>query len=92
MFTLLYLLVFGIVYGALARLLLPGPDPMGLLGTAALGIVGSLVGGFLGYVLFGVDLDDGALQASGIFGSVVGAVLVLLAGRAVARRRGAATV
>lgn len=43
-----------------------------------LGIVGSFVGGFVGYVLFGVDFDEGALQASGIIGSIVGAVIALL--------------
>ena len=42
---------------------------MGFWATVLLGIVGSFIGGFLGYVLFGKDLDDGALQASGIIGS-----------------------
>lgn len=73
-------LVLGLVAGALARLLVPGRDPIGLIGTILLGIVGSLVGGFLADALF----DD---EAIGLFGSVVGAVLVLLAYNALTRRR-----
>lgn len=52
-----------------------------------LGVIGSFIGGFLGYVLFGKDLDDGALQASGIIGSIVGGVIALLIHRAFARNR-----
>jgi len=80
---LLYMLVIGIVAGFLARLLVPGRDPMGFWATVLLGIVGSFIGGFLGYVLFGKDIDEGALQAAGIIGSVVGAVIALLIYRAV---------
>ena len=68
---IIYLLVIGVIAGYLARLLVPGPDPMGFWQTAALGIVGSFVGGLLGYVLFGHDLDEGALQASGVIGSII---------------------
>ena len=46
--------------------------------TVVLGVVGSFVGGFLGYVLFGNDPGEGGLQASGIIGSVIGAVIALL--------------
>ena len=80
---LLYLLVIGIVAGFVARLLVPGPDPMGIAATILLGIVGSFIGGFLGWLLFGTDLDDGALQASGVIGSIIGAVLALLLYRAI---------
>ena len=45
---LLYLLIIGLVAGFLARLLLPGPDPMSVGATIVLGIVGSFIGGFLG--------------------------------------------
>jgi len=83
---LLYLLVIGIVAGFLARLLVPGRDPMSVGATIVLGIVGSFIGGFLGWALFGHDLADGALQASGVFGSIVGAVIALLVHRAVTRR------
>ena len=83
---LLYLLIIGIVAGFLARLLVPGPDPMSTGATIVLGIVGSFIGGFLGWALFGHDLADGALQASGVIGSVVGAVIALLVYRAVNKR------
>ena len=83
---IIYLIVFGAVAGYLARLLVPGRDPMGCIGTVALGIVGSFIGGFIGYALFEKDLNEGAFQASGIIGSVIGAILVLLVVRAVARR------
>jgi uncharacterized membrane protein YeaQ/YmgE (transglycosylase-associated protein family) len=72
-------LILGLVAGAIARLLVPGRDPMGWGGTLLLGLAGSLVGGFLANVLF----NDTAV---GLFGSVVGAVIVLLAYNAWARR------
>jgi len=84
---IIVLLVVGFIAGALARLLVPGPDPMSLGGTWLLGVVGSLVGGFLGYVLFGADIDDGAVQASGVIGSILGAVIVLLVYRTFSNRR-----
>ena len=83
---LLYLLVIGIVAGFLARLLVPGRDSMGVGATILLGIIGSFIGGFLGWALFGKDLADGALQASGIIGSVFGAVVALLVYRAMNHR------
>ncbi len=85
---LLYLLVIGVVAGFLARLLVPGPDPMSVGATIVLGIVGSFIGGFLGWALFGHDLAEGALQASGVIGSILGAVIALLVYRAVTRRSG----
>ena len=80
------LIIVGLIAGALARLLVPGRDPMGVGGTIVLGVVGSFIGGFLGYVLFGKDPGEGALQASGIIGSVLGAIVALLAYRAYSRR------
>jgi uncharacterized membrane protein YeaQ/YmgE (transglycosylase-associated protein family) len=71
------LIIVGIIAGFIARLLLPGPDPMGFLATTVLGIIGSFVGGFLGWAIFGHDLSEGALQPSGIIGSIIGAVIVL---------------
>jgi uncharacterized membrane protein YeaQ/YmgE (transglycosylase-associated protein family) len=84
---LVVLVVFGLIAGALARLLVPGPDPIGIGGTIVLGIVGSFVGGFLGYVLVGKDPGEGALQPAGLVGSVIGAVIALLIYRAVTGRR-----
>jgi uncharacterized membrane protein YeaQ/YmgE (transglycosylase-associated protein family) len=66
-----------ITFVVLGLLLVPGKDSLGLGLTAVLGMIGSFVGGFLGY-LVGHDKGEGGLQASGIFGSVVGAVIVLL--------------
>ena len=88
---LLVLFVFGIIFGAIARLVVPGPDPMGIVGTWALGVAGSFVGGFLGYLIFGADLDDGAVQMGGIFGSIIGSIVLLLIVRSVrgGRRRAA---
>ncbi|MFO7279099.1 MAG: GlsB/YeaQ/YmgE family stress response membrane protein [Thermoanaerobacterales bacterium] len=88
---IIMLIVVGIIAGYVARLLVPGRDPMSFVQTAILGIVGSFVGGFLGYLLFGHDFDDGAFQASGLIGSIIGAVIVLLiynaaTGRGVGRR------
>jgi uncharacterized membrane protein YeaQ/YmgE (transglycosylase-associated protein family) len=82
------ILVVGLIAGFLARLLVPGRDPMSVGATILLGIVGSFVGGFLGYVLFGKDLSDGAIQPSGIIGSIIGAVIVLLIYNAVTHRNG----
>lgn len=83
---IIVLLVVGLIAGALARLLVPGPDPMSLLGTWLLGVLGSFVGGFLGYVLFGADIDDGAVQLSGVIGSIIGAIVLLLIYRAVSSK------
>lgn len=85
---ILTLLIVGLVAGFLARLIVPGDDPMGIAGTIVLGIIGSFIGGFLGYLLFGKDLAEGALQPSGILGSVIGAVIALLVYRAMTHRRG----
>ena len=81
-------LIIGLIAGFLARALVPGRDPMGVLATIVLGIVGSFVGGFLGYVLFNKDLDEGALQPSGFIGAIIGAIIVLLIWRFVASRSG----
>jgi uncharacterized membrane protein YeaQ/YmgE (transglycosylase-associated protein family) len=75
---ILYLLVIGVIAGFLARAIVPGSDPLGIGGTIVLGIIGSFVGGFLGYALFGKDFDEGAFQASGIIGSILGAVIALV--------------
>jgi uncharacterized membrane protein YeaQ/YmgE (transglycosylase-associated protein family) len=80
------LIVVGLIAGALARLLVPGRDPIGIRGTILVGVIGSFVGGFLGYALFHKDANQGALQPSGIVGSVIGAVIVLLVYRSMSGR------
>ena len=86
---IIYLLIVGIIAGYLARLLVPGRDNIGFGRTVLLGIVGSFIGGFLGYVLMGKDMADGAVQPSGIVGSILGAVLALVVYNAATHRRGA---
>jgi uncharacterized membrane protein YeaQ/YmgE (transglycosylase-associated protein family) len=85
--TVLYLFVVGIFAGFLARLFVPGRDPMGFWLTVLIGVIGSFVGGFLGYLLFGFDDDEGAIQPGGIIGSIIGAVIVLLIWRAYKRHQ-----
>jgi uncharacterized membrane protein YeaQ/YmgE (transglycosylase-associated protein family) len=55
----LYLILAGIVVGLVARLLLPGRDPIGILGTLLLGVVGALLGGFLWIEVLGFDNSNG---------------------------------
>jgi uncharacterized membrane protein YeaQ/YmgE (transglycosylase-associated protein family) len=79
--TIIAWLVIGLIAGALARLIVPGRDPMGLLATLVLGLVGSFVGALLANVLFG-DTDG-----VGLFGATVGAVIVLVLWNAFIRSR-----
>jgi uncharacterized membrane protein YeaQ/YmgE (transglycosylase-associated protein family) len=76
MWNLLSFIVLGLFAGAIARLLVPGRQPLGLILTAVLGMVGSFIGGFIGY-LIGHDRGEGGLQVSGVFGSIVGATILL---------------
>lgn len=85
MLSMLAFLVVGFLAGLLARALVSGKSPTGLFGTTILGIVGSFVGGFLGYVIFGKDVASGSIQASGFIGSVIGAILVLMVYKRVRR-------
>jgi uncharacterized membrane protein YeaQ/YmgE (transglycosylase-associated protein family) len=72
------IIIIGLIAGALARLVVPGKQHMSILATIVIGIVGSFLGGFLGYLLFHKDSQDGFLQPAGIIGSVIGAIIVLL--------------
>ena len=84
---ILVMLLVGLIAGAVARLLVPGRDPMGIGATIVLGIVGSFLGGFLWNALF-VRGDQDGFQPAGIIGSIIGAVIALLIWRAVSDRRG----
>jgi uncharacterized membrane protein YeaQ/YmgE (transglycosylase-associated protein family) len=74
------LLLGGLVIGALARLALPGPDPMGIIATIGLGLGGSLIGGILGEVLFG--------RPGGFILALIGAILLLYLYRRFVQKRG----
>jgi uncharacterized membrane protein YeaQ/YmgE (transglycosylase-associated protein family) len=78
-------IVFGLVAGAIARLLMPGRQPMGIILTIVLGIVGSFVGGAIGNMFNGGSLMDPA--PSGYIGSILGALLVLFIFGMVSNRR-----
>lgn len=83
-------LIFGLIVGLIARAIYPGSQHLGWLMTAVLGMVGSLVGGLIGHAIWG-----GASQADGTWGftpgglisSIVGAIIVLWAYLALARRQ-----
>ena len=70
------LVVVGLIAGALARLIVPGRQNLSIPMTILLGIIGSFVGGFLAYLLFGSG--NSFLQPAGIIGSIIGAIIVLL--------------
>lgn len=89
---ILTILVVGLVAGALARLLVPGRQRMSIAMTIVLGVVGSFVGGLLGYLLFHHDASGGLLQPAGLLGSVIGSVIVLLVWTRVGARRGTTRV
>ncbi len=69
---MIWMIILGLVAGALAKLIMPGKDPGGIFVTIILGIAGSLLGGFL-FNMIGVG-DGGA---SGLIGSVIGAIILL---------------
>jgi uncharacterized membrane protein YeaQ/YmgE (transglycosylase-associated protein family) len=79
---ILWMLIIGLVIGALAKLIMPGKDPGGLIVTMVIGIVGALVAGFLGRSLGWYREGESA----GFIASVIGAILLLLVYRLVAGR------
>ena len=64
---------FGLVVGAIARYAVPQKRRMGIVHTMLLGVVGSFVGGFFGYIFAG----GSPFQASGWLGSIIGAIVIL---------------
>lgn len=84
---ILGLLVLGLIAGFLARALVPGRDDLSLGATVLLGIMGSFLGGFLADVLFRSAAEDRGLAPSGIIGSIIGSIIVLLLYNAFAGRR-----
>jgi uncharacterized membrane protein YeaQ/YmgE (transglycosylase-associated protein family) len=84
---IIVLIVVGLIAGFVARLLVPGRDPIGLLGTILLGIVGSFVGGFLWYLIEFHRIPH-KFHTSGIIGSILGAILLLVILRLTGAERG----
>jgi uncharacterized membrane protein YeaQ/YmgE (transglycosylase-associated protein family) len=85
---IIWLCIIGLVIGAIARLLLPGRDPIGIFGTILLGIVGSFVGGFLENLVKYHTLSVHSFHTVGLIGSVIGAFVVLLLFRLSGLERG----
>lgn len=73
MFSLLGWIIFGLIIGALAKLVMPGRDPGGIFITIGLGVAGAIVGGIVGRALG----FYGPADAAGFFMSFLGAVLLL---------------
>ena len=83
-------LIFGLIVGLLARAIYPGRQPMGWVGTAVLGMAGSLVGGLIGHALWGNSTaPDGSwgFTPGGLISSIVGAIILLFAYLSFAGRR-----
>lgn len=73
MFSLLWTAIIGLVVGALAKLIMPGKDPGGILVTMIIGIAGSFIGTFLGRLVG--HYQEG--QSAGFIMSLVGAIILL---------------
>ena len=72
--NLVWMVIVGLIVGALARFFYPGAVAMGWIGTALLGIVGSLVGGFIGSLF---SSGKSGIQPAGLVLSVIGAIVTL---------------
>ena len=82
---IIWILLFGLVAGALGKLLMPGDDPGGIIATIAIGVVGS----FLGFYLFraiGIG-DSDKFDIASMIGAVIGVMILLGIYRAVVGRR-----
>jgi uncharacterized membrane protein YeaQ/YmgE (transglycosylase-associated protein family) len=71
-FSFIFWIIFGLIVGAIAKLLMPGKDDLGWIATILLGIGGSFVGGFLSQMIFG-----SGQRTAGWIGSILGAVILL---------------
>ena len=78
MFSFLWWIIVGFIAGALGRLFMPGRQPMTWLMTIGLGLLGSIVGGFISSIIFGRAPDERGLHYGGIIMSTIGAVIVLV--------------
>lgn len=80
---MLTMIVVGLIVGIIAKLLVPGPDPGGALMTILIGIAGSVIAGFTGRSIGWY----GEGEPAGLLASIVGAIVLLLAYRALTGRR-----
>lgn len=71
--TIVGLIIIGLIAGAIARLVIPGKQDLSIAMTIVIGVIGSFVGGFLGYLILGHDKSSGFVQPS----SWIGAIIVL---------------
>jgi uncharacterized membrane protein YeaQ/YmgE (transglycosylase-associated protein family) len=78
-------IILGLIAGAIAKAIMPGRDPGGFIVTALIGIVGAVIGGFLGNMLFGIGGVSG-VDIRSILIAVVGALLLLWIYRMATRR------
>ena len=81
---IIWILLFGLVVGAVAKLLMPGDDPGGIIVTALIGVVGSVIGFYL-FRAIGIG-DENKFDLGGFLGAVLGTMLLLAIYRAVAGR------
>lgn len=76
MLSFIWWLIIGLIAGAIARLIMPGRDPMSWLATMLLGIVGSILGGLISMAIWPNERSGGIPRASLLL-SILGAILVL---------------
>lgn len=76
--TIISYSIFGLFAGLIARFLVPGPDPMGLIGTILLGVAGSFMGGFAYNFIMNPAGDIWAFDPLSFGGSILGAVVLLI--------------
>jgi uncharacterized membrane protein YeaQ/YmgE (transglycosylase-associated protein family) len=86
---ILWTLIIGLVVGAIAKLLMPGRDPGGIIVTMLIGVAGALLAGFLGRAMGWYDNPG---EGPGIIASIIGAMLLLFLYRLLAGRRRGTTV
>ena len=82
-------IILGLIAGFIAKAILPGDDPGGLIVTTIIGVVGAILGGFLAGVLFDADPMDEFFDISSWLTAIVGALILLVVYRVVAGRRAA---
>ena len=81
-------IVLGLIAGAIAKLIMPGDDPGGIIVTMLLGIIGAVIGGFLGSRIFGIGLQTFWNLQTWIV-AIIGALILLVIYRLIAGRRAA---